>query len=125
MPTLTEKDWEDLNRFNKQSENLSSKISHKYQILIKRLQLDNTEACNYITIEVMEDVLLKYVFKMHVGPTYYKYTIGLCHGTGKIYIILESPTLLNCKWEFTPDYPQEEMAQKIEDDVDKMVMNIK
>lgn len=98
-------------------------ISSRYSKLIQRLKMEGSENFNLYTIEVIEDTLLKYRFKLNMKFASYTYTIMFWHGSGKLLVILDSTNYIKGRWEFSLAMDQNEIADKIENDIDTMVKN--
>lgn len=82
----------------------------------------DSENHNLFTITVLSDALLEYKFKINMKYADYTYTIRFWHGSGKLQIVLDSTNYIKGKWEFPLDMNQSAMADKIEADINTMVI---
>lgn len=101
---------------------LSKFIGNRYKTLIGRLKMENTDTSNLYTTSVLKDTLLEYSFRIDMKFCQYIYSIRFFHGTGKLQIILTSTNYIKGQWEFPLDMSQSAMADKIEADINAMVM---
>lgn len=95
-------------------------LCHKYKDLISRLKMEDTEDCKLYTITVMCNCEDCYEFNLDMKFGHYKYTIT--SWLGKLRISLDSQNYIKGKWEFPLDMNQSAMADKIEADINTMVM---
>lgn len=97
-------------------------IGNRYKALIGRLKMEDTDTYNLYTITVLKDTLLEYSFTIDMKHCQYMYSIRFFHGTGKLQIILTSTNYIKGQWEFPLDMSQSAIADKIEADINTMVM---
>lgn len=95
-------------------------LCHKYKDLISRLKMEDTEDGNLYSITVMCNCEDCYEFNLDMKFGHYKYTIT--SWLGKLRISLDSQNYIKGKWEFPLDMNQSAMADKIEADINTMVM---
>ena len=97
-------------------------IWNRYKALIGRLKMEDTDTYNLYTTTVLKDTLLEYSFTIDMKHCQYIYSIRFFHGTGKLQIILTSTNYIKGQWEFPLDMSQSAIADKIEADINTMVM---
>lgn len=95
-------------------------LCHKYKDLISRLKMEGTEESNLYTITVMCNCEDCYEFYLDMKFGHYKYT--LTSWLGKLRVSLDSQTHIKGKWEFPLNMSQSAIADKIEADINAMVM---
>lgn len=95
-------------------------LCHKYKDLISRLKMEGTEESNLYTVTVMCNCEDRYEFYLDMKFGHYKY--NLTSWLGKLRISLDSQSYIKGEWEFPLDMNQSAMADKIEADINTMVM---
>ena len=95
-------------------------ICNRYKELISRLKMEGTENRNLYTITVMCNCEDCYEFYLDMKYGHYKYTIT--NWLGKLRVSLDSQNYIKGKWEFPLDMNQTAIADKIEADINAMVM---
>lgn len=95
-------------------------VVDKYRELIARLQMKDSEHSDLFNISVSINCADCYEFYINMKYGHYKYTIT--KWLGKLRVSLDSQNYIKGKWEFPLDMNQTAMADKIEADIDAMVM---
>ena len=96
------------------------KLSDKYPILLKRLKMEGKDSFNFYKVSVLEDSEHKYVFNLDMKYGHYNYTI---YDIGDLVVKLSSTTYIKGAWKFPLKGDQNSIADKIEDDINTMVIN--
>lgn len=97
-------------------------LCHRYKDLISRLKMDDANNSTLYTITVVHNCIDCYEFYLNMKIGRYKYTIT--RNLGKLNVLLESTTFINGCWEFPLNMNQSAMADKIEADINAMVMKL-
>lgn len=95
-------------------------LCHKYKDLISRLKMEGTEESNLYTVTVMCNCEDCYEFYLDMKFGHYKY--NLTSWLGKLRVSLDSQSYIKGEWEFPSDMSQSVIADKIEADINAMVM---
>lgn len=95
-------------------------LCHKYKYLISRLKMEDNEDSKLYSITVMCNSEDCYEFNLDMKFGQYKYTIT--NWLGKLRVSLDSQNYIKGKWEFPLDMNQSEIADRIEADINTMVL---
>ena len=104
-----------------QSTEQDNGIVNKFKVLIDRLQMKDSMNGNMFQISVT--INCKDYYEFYIDMNYDKIKYSLFEKYGKLEVTLDSRTYIKGKWEFNSNMNQSDMADKIESDIDKMVMN--